>query len=112
MHYMRKGYSMTAKGELYLLNLAVLFLFSLLLIPWLMCHSAQAIGVEIRLEEKDREILRFGELSKETGLTISSDSIPLLKTNLRFYNLTAPFQIFGLTKRNLFRKGIRNNKSK
>jgi len=82
MHYMGKGYSMTAKGGLYLLNLAVLFLFSLILAPWLLCHSAQAIGVEIRLEEKDREILRFGEIPKETGLTISSDSIPLLKTNL------------------------------
>ncbi len=90
MHYLLRLYQKTAKGVLSLLGLAVLFLSALTLSEFLICHSAEAvgsvgsIGLKIQLEEKDRSLVRFGYLPRQAGLSISSDSIPLLKTNLRF----------------------------
>jgi hypothetical protein len=74
----------TAKGVLSLLGLAVLFFSLLTLIEFWTCPPAEAVGLQIGLVEKDRNLVRFGYPPWENGLTISSDSIALLKTsNLR-----------------------------
>ena len=83
MHYPREQYQKTAKVVLSLLSLAVLLLLGLTLTEFLICHSAEAIGLEIQLEEEDRSLVRFGYPPRQVGLSISSDSISLLKTNLR-----------------------------
>lgn len=84
MLYLLEQHQKTAKGVLSLLGLAVLFLFALILTGFLICPSAEAIGLEIQLEEKDRSLVRFGYPPRQIGLSISSDSIPFLRTNLKF----------------------------
>ncbi|MCK4404350.1 MAG: cell surface protein SprA, partial [candidate division Zixibacteria bacterium] len=83
MLYLLEQHQKTAKGVLSSLGLAVLFLFALTLAGFLIGPSAEAVGLEIQLDEKDRSLVRFGHLPRQAGLSISSDSIPLLKTNLR-----------------------------
>jgi hypothetical protein len=88
MHYIWEESEKTAKGMLFLVSSAVLFLFGFALTECLICDSAQAagstgsIGLEIRLDEGQRSLVRFGDLPPQVALSISSDSIPLLKTNL------------------------------
>jgi len=84
MHYPFEQHMKTARGVLSSLGLAVLFLLGLTLTEFLICHSAEAAGLEIQLGEKDRSLVRFGHPPRQVGLSISSDSIPLLKTNLSF----------------------------
>jgi len=88
MHYHLEQYRNTANGVLSFLGLAVLFLFGLTLTEFLICKPAEAIGsagsigLTIRLQEKDRNLVTFGYPPRQVGLSISSDSIPLLKPNL------------------------------
>lgn len=84
MHYRSRQNQKTAMGVLSLFGLAVLFLSGLTLCQFLTPGSAQAVGFALGLQEKDRPCVRFGHPPWETGLTVSSDSIPLLRTNLRF----------------------------
>ncbi len=84
MHYRSRQNQKTAKGVVSLLGLAVLFLSGLTLGQFLIPDPVQAVGCAIGLEENDRHCVRFGHLPREVGLCVSSDSIPLLKTNLRF----------------------------
>jgi hypothetical protein len=64
--------------------LAVLFFSLLTLIDICICPQAKAVGLQMSLVEKDRNMVRFGYIPWEKGLTISSDSLALLKTsNLR-----------------------------
>jgi hypothetical protein len=74
----------TAKGVFFVLGLAVLFLFMVSLFQLLVCSQAEAVGLKIKLLEKERKLVLFGQPSCEMGLSISSDSIPLLKNNLNF----------------------------
>ncbi|MGB8657656.1 MAG: cell surface protein SprA [Candidatus Zixiibacteriota bacterium] len=82
MHDFIEESEKTAKGRLYLFSSAVLFLSTLAFSGLFTFPRAQAAGLEIRLEEKDRDLVSFGHSPKDVGLSISSDSIPLLKTNL------------------------------
>jgi hypothetical protein len=61
---------------------AVLFFLCYALLESLYCQSVLAVGIQIPLEEKDRKLVCFGELNPPIGLTIHSDSIPLLKNTL------------------------------
>jgi hypothetical protein len=72
----------TARG--FSLGLAVLFLFTLNLFQLLACRQAGAMGLKIKLLDKDPDVVLFGPPSHEVGLSISSDSIPLLRNNLGF----------------------------
>jgi len=89
MHYLLSQYQKTARGVLSLLDLAVLFLFVLTLTEFPICRSVEAagstesVGFKIQLQEKNRGLVRFGHPLRQMGLSISSDSIPLLQTNLR-----------------------------
>jgi hypothetical protein len=74
----------TAKGIFFVLGLAVLFLFTASLFQLLVCNQVEAIGLKIRLLEKERKLVPFGQPPNEVGLSTSSDSIPLLKNNLSF----------------------------
>ena len=74
----------TAKGVFFVLGLAVLFLFMVSLFQLLVCSQAEAVGLKIKLLEKERKLVLFGQPSSEVGLSTSSDSIPLLKNNLNF----------------------------
>jgi hypothetical protein len=80
MHSLRQDCK-TAKGIFSVSGLAVLFLFIVSLF-WA-CAQAEAVGLKIGLWEKERKLVSFGQPSSEVGLSISSDSIPLLKSNLR-----------------------------
>jgi len=83
MHYRLRKNQKTAKGVLSLLGLAVLFLSGLTVGQFITPGPAQAVGCAIGLEHNDRSCVSFGHLPREVGLSVSSDSIPLLKTNLR-----------------------------
>ncbi|HEX7400734.1 MAG TPA: hypothetical protein VF369_01025, partial [candidate division Zixibacteria bacterium] len=61
---------------------AVLFFLCSALLESLCCQPVLAVGLQIPLEEKDRKLVCFGELNPPIGLSICSDSIPLLKSNL------------------------------
>lgn len=74
----------TAKGVFFVLGLAVLFLFMVSLFQILVCSQAEAVGLKIKLLEKERKLVLFGQPPSEVGLSTSSDSIPLLKNNLNF----------------------------
>jgi hypothetical protein len=82
MHGFRQDHK-TAKGIFFVLGLAVLFLFIVSLWELLACGQAEAVGLKIRLWEKERQPVLFGQPPNEVGLSISSDSIPLLRNNLR-----------------------------
>jgi hypothetical protein len=73
----------TAKGVFFVLGLAVLFLFMVSLFQLLVCSQAEAVGLKIKLLEKERKLASFGQPFCETGLSISSDSIPLLRHKLQ-----------------------------
>lgn len=74
----------TAKGIFFVLGLAVLFLFILSLFQFWACRQAGAVGLKIKLLEKDPDVVLFGPPPHEVALSISSDSIPLLRNNLGF----------------------------
>jgi len=61
---------------------AVLFFLCSVLLESLCCSSVLAVRLEIPLEEKNRNLVCFGELNPPTGLSICSDSIPLLRNTL------------------------------
>jgi len=82
MHCPFEQHKKTARGVLSSLGVAVLFLFGLTSTEFSICYSAEAAGLEIQLEEKDRSLVRFGYPPRQVGLSVSSDSIPLLETNL------------------------------
>jgi hypothetical protein len=46
-------------------------------------RPAEAVGLKMGLEEKERGCVCFGYPPRQTGLSISSDSIPLLETKLK-----------------------------
>jgi hypothetical protein len=74
----------TAKGVFFVLGLAVLFLFILSLFQFWACTQVEAMGLKIKLLEKDPDVVLFGPPPCEVALSISSDSIPLLRNNLGF----------------------------
>ena len=78
MHCVRQDHK-TAKCIFSVLGLAVLFL-----LIWSFCGEARAVGLKIELLEKDRELVLFGQPPTQVGLSISSDSVPLLRNNLKF----------------------------
>jgi len=82
MHCFRQDHK-TAKYIFSVLGVAVLFLLSWSLIQFLACGEAKAVGLKIELLEKDRELLLFGQPEREIGLSLSSDSLPLLRNNLK-----------------------------
>ncbi len=84
MHYHSKQQLETARGALYSFGSAVLLFFALALAQFVLCTPAHALGFEVRLDETDRSLVRFGYPPRITGLCISSDSIPLLANNLRY----------------------------
>ena len=64
----------TAKCIFSLLGMAVLFL--------LICSlsgEAGAVGLKVELLQKDRDLVWFGQPEGKIGLSISSDSLPLLQ---------------------------------
>ena len=81
MHGFRQEHK-TAKGMFFVWGLAVLFLFIVSLFEFLTCGQVEAVGLKIKLLQKDRKLVLFGEPSREEALSLSSDSIPLLKNNL------------------------------
>ncbi|MCK4385870.1 MAG: cell surface protein SprA, partial [candidate division Zixibacteria bacterium] len=83
MHCFRQA-RRTAKGAFSVWGLAVLFLLIWSLAELWICGEAKAVGLKIELLEKDRELVLFGQPSTQVGLSISSDSVPLLKNNLKF----------------------------
>ncbi len=84
MHCPWARYHRTVKGALRSFGLAVLLLLGPASVQLLTCASAQALGLNIRLDEKNRSLVRYGYPSQSVGLSISSDSIPLLEINLRY----------------------------
>ncbi len=80
MYYVLEQHQKTAKGLLSLPGLAVLFLPFLTLIQIWICPPVAAVALDISLKESDRTLVRFGYPPQQTGLSISSDSIPLLET--------------------------------
>ncbi len=68
----------TAKCIFSLLGVAVLFLLICSL-----CGEVGAVGLKVELLQKDRDLVRFGQPQDETGLSIASDSLPLLQNKLR-----------------------------
>jgi hypothetical protein len=88
VHYVWEEKEKTAKGVLFLVSSAVLFFFSFALTECFICNSAQAetsagsLELKIPLHENGRSLVRFGDLPLQVALSISSDSIPLLKNNL------------------------------
>ena len=80
MHYLLEQHQKTAKGAVSLPGLAVLFFPFLTLIQLWICPPAEAVGLDISLKENDRNLVRFGYPPRQIGLSISSDSIPLLQT--------------------------------
>jgi len=83
MHCFRQARK-TAKGVFSVWGLAVLFLLIWSLVELWICGEAKAVGLKIELLEKDRELVLFGQPATQVGLSISSDSVPLLKNNLKF----------------------------
>jgi hypothetical protein len=73
----------TAGGALRSLGLAVLFLVVPATFQLGVGASAWGIGLEIRLDEKGRHLVRYGNAYQTLGLSVSSDSLPLLDINLR-----------------------------
>lgn len=84
MHCPSLRYQRTAGGVLCPFGLAVLFLLVLAVLQLTACPSAEAVGVDVRLDEKDRNLVRFGYPPRRVGLSVSSNSLPLLEINLRY----------------------------
>ena len=82
MHCFRQDHK-TARCIFSVLGLAVLFLLIWSLVELWICGEAKAVGLKIDLLEKDRELVLFGQPSTQVGLSISSDSVPLLRNNLK-----------------------------
>ncbi len=82
MHCFRQDHN-TAKEVFSAWGLAVLFLSMCGLVELCTCGEAGAVGLKMELVERDRELVLFGQPPKEAGLSISSDSIPLLKGSLK-----------------------------
>jgi len=77
MHCFRQDHK-TAKCNFSVLGLAVLFLSI-----WSFWVEAGAVGLKIELREKNRELVSFGQPEGEIGLSLSQDSLPLLKNKLK-----------------------------
>ena len=77
MHRFRQDQK-TAKHIFSLLGVAVL-----LLLIWGFCGEAGAVGLNMQLLQKDRDLVWFGQPQGKTGLSISSDSLPLLQNKLK-----------------------------
>jgi hypothetical protein len=77
MHCIRQDHK-TAKCNSSVLGLAVLFL-----LIGSFCSKAGAVGLRIELMEKDRELVLFGQPESQIGLSLSSDSLPLLENKLK-----------------------------
>ncbi len=82
MYCLKNRKKKTAGGLLCSFRLAVLFFLLFTPAGFYFCHSAQAVGLQMPLEERDRSLVRFGKPALQAGLSIYSDSIPLLKTTL------------------------------
>ena len=83
MHCPWVRYRRTARGALRSLGLAVLFLLGPTMIQLLICPGAEGVGLYIGLDENDRGLVSYGYPSRRIGLSISSDSIPLLEVDLK-----------------------------
>jgi hypothetical protein len=82
MYRERNKKGITARRMVYSFGSAVLFFLCYALLESLCCQPVLALGLQIPLEEKDRKLVCFGELNPPVGLSIFSDSIPLLKNTL------------------------------
>jgi hypothetical protein len=82
MYRVQKKNKNAARRMVYSFGSAVLFFLCSALLESLYCPSVLAVGLQISLEEKDRKLVNFGELNPTVGLSIYSDSIPLLKNTL------------------------------
>ena len=82
MNYLWEKKKKTALKVLRLSILAVLFFLGFNLAELFVTPSVQAVGIRCGLEEKNRGWVCYGEPTPDVGLSISYDSIPLLKNTL------------------------------
>jgi hypothetical protein len=77
MHRFKQDHK-TAKGIFPLVGVAVL-----LLLMRGLCGEAEAVGLKMGFFERSRDLVSFGQPQGTTGLSISSDTIPLLQNKLK-----------------------------